>query len=447
MKKVYVAIPAKDGNVGVDTMHSLVSGMRDAMVAGWDVIIQGNSQTPIESARNSEAVKFLATDATDLFYIDSDLTWGEGMFLRMLEHPVDFVGASYPYRIDAPGFPVQWKEQAAIFRVDRQTGLGEVNGVPGGWMRIKRHVIEKMVKVLEDRWYHEPGLPGGRAYDLFCHRMIDHWKHSEDFTFCRNWRDMGGHVWLDPEISFGHVGKKMFTGNLAQWMKSRNMESKYAPILISKDGKFQHFYKTIPGWFPASGGDFLYKAAVEWAPEGSYFVEIGAWKGCSAAYMAVEIANSGKLIAFEVIDHFKGSNEAAHQSDSDVQAGKLRQAFEWHVRTVRDFITDVLEDDSVHAATRYRDGSLDFVFIDASHDKESVIADIRAWLPKLKPGVGVIAGDDFSDPAMEVGDAVKSVFALSRIHTIGRCWFVVPESERGAAFLNLVLPQGVASAA
>ena len=50
--------------------------------------------------------------------------------------------------------------------------------------------------------------------------------------------------------------------------------------------------------------------------------------------------------------------------------------------------------DSVEAAKDFEDKSLDFVYIDAAHDYESVKVDIRAWFPKIKIG-GTIGGHDF----------------------------------------------------
>ena len=45
------------------------------------------------------------------------------------------------------------------------------------------------------------------------------------------------------------------------------------------------------------------------------------------------------------------------------------------------------------AALKVEDDSLDFVFIDASHDEDSVKKDIEAWTPKVKKG-GMISGHD-----------------------------------------------------
>lgn len=51
---------------------------------------------------------------------------------------------------------------------------------------------------------------------------------------------------------------------------------------------------------------------------------------------------------------------------------------------------------SVDAAKDFEGESLDFVYIDAAHDYESVVEDIKAWYPKVKMG-GIISGHDYAD--------------------------------------------------
>jgi len=60
----------------------------------------------------------------------------------------------------------------------------------------------------------------------------------------------------------------------------------------------QHYYQDIQGWFSFSQ---LYSNVVQKFPEGSHFVEVGVWKGTSAAYMGVEIINSGKKLNLIVL--------------------------------------------------------------------------------------------------------------------------------------------------
>ena len=52
--------------------------------------------------------------------------------------------------------------------------------------------------------------------------------------------------------------------------------------------------------------------------------------------------------------------------------------------------------DSVEAAKRVEDGSLDFVFIDGDHSYDGCKRDIAAWTPKVKLG-GWIGGHDYSE--------------------------------------------------
>lgn len=55
---------------------------------------------------------------------------------------------------------------------------------------------------------------------------------------------------------------------------------------------------------------------------------------------------------------------------------------------------------TAEAAGLHADGTLDFVWIDADHSTEGVTADIRAWLPKLKP-TGWFIGHDISWPTVK----------------------------------------------
>jgi len=66
--------------------------------------------------------------------------------------------------------------------------------------------------------------------------------------------------------------------------------------------------------------------------------------------------------------------------------------FNKNTRPYRSRLT-VLSGDSSTMAGNVKDGSLDFVFIDADHRYEAVIKDLAAWVPKLKPG-GMLCGHD-----------------------------------------------------
>ncbi|MDA8268762.1 MAG: class I SAM-dependent methyltransferase [Actinomycetota bacterium] len=57
---------------------------------------------------------------------------------------------------------------------------------------------------------------------------------------------------------------------------------------------------------------------------------------------------------------------------------------------------------STEAALDVDDGSLDFVYLDARHDYDSVLEDLRSWVRKVRPG-GIIAGHDYVDGDLPEG--------------------------------------------
>jgi hypothetical protein len=188
------------------------------------------------------------------------------------------------------------------------------------------------------------------------------------------------------------------------------------PASTGRDTVTEHFYKSIPGGF-----DFpdVYREAVAAAPPRAHFVEVGAWFGQSTAFLAVEALNSGKAIRIDVVDHWEGGYaDAAHLAE--LRRYDVAAEFENNMRRggVRDAI-NVVRGDSPRVAEGYADGTLDFVFIDASHDFHSVRWDLLAWLPKLKPG-GLLAGHDWG--FFEVTPAVLSILPAEEVRVRGNCW-------------------------
>ena len=177
------------------------------------------------------------------------------------------------------------------------------------------------------------------------------------------------------------------------------------------EGNIMHFYQNIEGHF-----DFqkIYTSMVQKFEDGSHFVEVGAYYGKSTAYMATEIANYNKKIKFDVVDTWQGSPE--HQVGGSFENehcinDTLFDVFQKNMEPVKGYYNPI-KMDSIEASKLYEDKSLDFVFIDASHEYEFVKNDILSWLPKVKVG-GFIGGHDFTPrnpPTNGVDTAVKEIF-------------------------------------
>ena len=160
----------------------------------------------------------------------------------------------------------------------------------------------------------------------------------------------------------------------------------------------EHFYKNIDGWFTYP--DF-YSGLIKNASDGYKIAEVGVWKGKSTSYIGVEIINSGKDIKFYAIDSFEGSPE--HKSPESLYYEPLLEIedglynhFKENIKSVEQVVTHIKKY-SLDASKDFEDGFFDVVYIDACHDYECVIEDIKAWYPKVKVG-GILAGHDLGHP-------------------------------------------------
>lgn len=155
-------------------------------------------------------------------------------------------------------------------------------------------------------------------------------------------------------------------------------------------------YKDIAGWVDY---ETAIDEAVDHFPDGSLFVEVGAYLGRSAVYFAESIRRSGKRIRFVSVDTCRGSgveNEKDNHGDA-VRRGGHTFVGELHNNLIACGVADLvtlLVTDSLSAAALFADNSIDFVFLDARHDYESVKSDIAAWLPKTRAWIG---GDDYCE--------------------------------------------------
>jgi hypothetical protein len=186
-------------------------------------------------------------------------------------------------------------------------------------------------------------------------------------------------------------------------MKKRKPDQKNHLKDLNFNKKMNHIYQNPEfgqDWFSYSN---LYKIMVKKFPSGSKFVEVGCWKGKSSSFMAVEIFNSGKNIDFYCVDHFLGCAEHYDESDEyyDPDIYKAYEIFTDNMKSLKDYYT-LMKMSSLEAANNFKDRSLDFVFLDASHLYENVKNDIDAWKPKIKIG-GIFAGHDYFSLGMESG--------------------------------------------
>lgn len=128
-------------------------------------------------------------------------------------------------------------------------------------------------------------------------------------------------------------------------------------------------------------------------------VEVGVWRG-DFARVILDRWQGAKLYLVDAWRHLDDYRDVSNSSDAEHEynyQATLRAIGPYQSRV------EVVRDLSAAAAPQFRDGSLDFVYIDANHKYEHVCQDLALWYPKVKPG-GLFAGHDYLDGARPEGD-------------------------------------------
>lgn len=224
---LFIATPTYTGKLDAAYIFSLLYSMPRLQAAGiaMDHYVMSHN-CHVDDSRNGILRDFLLTECTDLVFIDADVSWEPEALVRLALHDRDIVAGVYPKRsVVDDNFPVHVGPGTTL-QADAD-GLVEVIGAPTGFMKIKRHVIEKFFEANKHRRF--TGMSAGPSdapYTLVFERTYtDGHRWSGDYNFCREWRKMGGKIYVDPEMNLSHLGEVEFSGTLGDhWRKKHGIE-------------------------------------------------------------------------------------------------------------------------------------------------------------------------------------------------------------------------------
>ncbi len=134
-------------------------------------------------------------------------------------------------------------------------------------------------------------------------------------------------------------------------------------------------WRTIEG-FGEHDFEKFYEQIVSAAPANSVLVEIGCYYGRSLVHL-------GQLARRE--------DKGLHIVGIDIHGRDVRANLE------KAGLTDIvmfMQGSSLEVVKSFKDKSCFFIFLDDSHEREHVAAEIDAWIPKLADN-GILAGHDY----------------------------------------------------
>lgn len=448
-----IEIPIADNGSGLICADYAAGLIRSISDSALPILVTRCGDSLATRACNAMCNNFLYGSATDLLILDCDIVT-TGQHLRWLfEHDAELVYGTYPKRHPKHELCLAVLKDGDTY--DPSKGpLWEIRRAGRGYVRIARTLLEKMK---EDnggpaKRYHNHGRV---EWDFWPSQVIEGEQStagqgkdadgyplrefiSEDWGFCDRARALGVPVLVDMRIQTLHLGQTAFPiryvpdmlpGVLANYTEKEIREGWEK---VKEARKPSMLWTDIQGWCDECN-DALFCWLADRIPDGGRYVEVGCWLGRATACFSTRCREAEKEIEINVVDTFRGSTSAPCL-DIQIQvledmkgrgilekdSNSFLNVFAANMRATR---TRVLlhEGESVPTAEHFPDNSLDAVYIDAGHTYDEVFADLRAYLPKVKPG-GVICGDDYGIDFPGVTDAVNAFFGKDKVRQQGNVW-------------------------
>jgi hypothetical protein len=235
---ILIATPTYAGLATTGFVTSLLTFQTTCAAQGIGLGIRFFTDSLVTRARNELVRIFLKHEqATHLMFIDADIAFSPDQVLRLLQFDVDVAAGAYPLkqfdwakaeRAIKAGRPdvksaalhyvLAWEDPHSI---QSKQGFARVKRAGTGFLLIKRGVIERLCEAHPELRHVAPVYADHQSdrdprWALFeC--MIDPETGeylSEDYAFCRRWRDLGGEIWLDTTSKLSHTGQVTFAGDL-----------------------------------------------------------------------------------------------------------------------------------------------------------------------------------------------------------------------------------------
>lgn len=238
-----IATPFYEGRGFAPFISSLTATVRELTKLGieWDFwSLSGHAY--VDDARNEIATRFLQdSDARRLIFIDSDMSWDVPGFLRLMTADAPIVGGAYPVKNAWDRWTCVWERDDEGHCVGRERADGggwllAAEVVSGGFLKIERGALQMLAPHVKRYQTHLIGSDGPTEQEWIGFFTREH-PHGEDISFCKRWQALGGKLWIEPQISFGHTGQRTWSGNLHETLAGR---AKADAALVS--GSVEEFF-------------------------------------------------------------------------------------------------------------------------------------------------------------------------------------------------------------
>lgn len=225
--KIMVAVPTGDGKFEYEflgCLHETFAMLTHAGIPHEFVVEPFNAD--ICMARNKLFAKFMRSDSTHCLMIDDDMGWTPQAVGRLFAAKKDFVAVAGPKKrepLQCATTPLPLDKNFGKITFEPDSGTVEVLEVGGAFNLYTKEFGNKMIEAYPELAY--MGIGGEEEYSLFLPLITEKAYKAEDYALCNRWRKIGGKVYVCPDISLKHTGRKVFEGAWSDtWPKQNPMK-------------------------------------------------------------------------------------------------------------------------------------------------------------------------------------------------------------------------------
>lgn len=196
-------------------MKSLEASIPLIQAAGWEEgIVEERGNPYISAARAFMLRKALDAKADVIVFLDYDLSWSPQDLLTLINTPGDVVAGLYRFKKPTEEYMgALLGGERPIVRAD---GCIKADRVPAGFLKVTVEGVRRFMRAYPKLLY---GDPERYHVDLFNHGAIDGVWFGEDYAFSKRWVDIGGEIWVVPDLNITHHSAgEAFPGNFHEFM-------------------------------------------------------------------------------------------------------------------------------------------------------------------------------------------------------------------------------------
>jgi hypothetical protein len=166
----------------------------------------GRNESLITRARNSMAATFLQTNYRKMLFIDADIEFTPDDVAKLWNMDEKVSVGIYAMKKPDESWYAVWKDGVLVRDLD---GFNhepvEVDYAGTGFMMIDRSVFEEMDAPEYEA--PDPNSEGLRVEKAFFDTGVEDGIYlSEDYWFCKRWREQGGKIMAHPDVRLLHWG-------------------------------------------------------------------------------------------------------------------------------------------------------------------------------------------------------------------------------------------------